>query len=375
MEEAHIMIEKHSRRSWGSQQARTPFIIAALTITLSTAIAVVAGPLARLAAAEAQKNFAALMTQAKLQADLGNHRQAAEAFASIVSDVTAPAALRSEAMVRRGLALNAAGDVRASKEIFIQAVAGSSLDSRALRFLTYAVARTVPGKIWPGFRAAFEDLLKNAEVVSFDELAMGVATAKRVHLKKAEVELRAVWRPFPPSGDGAQRSYRAEIAAYELDKTLGLNMVPPTVERIIEGRPGAIQLWINGCKSYKDLRGKTPATSGWNHEVSRVDLFDALIGNTLRDDANNLLVDPDWEIVLVDHYLGFSSDTELRNPPSQFDRRLLAKLRAFREDELQIRLNGILGREDIRNMLKRRDALLAHLAKLVAEKGEAAVLF
>jgi len=26
-------------------------------------------------------------------------------------------------------------------------------------------------------------------------------------------------------------------------------------------------------------------------------------------------------------------------------------------------------------MLKRRDALLAHLAKLVAEKGEAAVLF
>ena len=86
---------------------------------------------------------------------------------------------------------------------------------------------------------AFEDLLKNAEVVSFDELAMGVATAKRVHLKKAEVELRAVWRPFPPSGDGAQRSYRAEIAAYELDKMLGLNMVPPIVERIIEGLPGA----------------------------------------------------------------------------------------------------------------------------------------
>jgi hypothetical protein len=373
MKEAHIMIEKHSRRSWGSQQAWTPFIIAALTITLSTAIAVGAGPLARLAAAEAQKNFAALMTQAKLQADLGNHRQAAEEFASIASDVTAPATLRSEAMVRRGLALNAAGDVRASKEIFIQAVAGSSVDSRALRFLTYAVARTVPGKIWPGFRVAFEDLLKNAEVVSFEELAMGVATAKRVHLKKDEVELRAVWRPYPPSGDGAQRSYRAEIAAYELDKMLGLNMVPPTVERIIEGRPGAIQLWINGCKSYKDLRGKTPATSGWNHEVSRVDLFDALIGNALRTD--NLLVDPDWGIVLVDHYLGFSSDTELRNPPSQFDRRLLAKLQAFREDELQIRLNGILVREDIRNMLKRRDALLAHLAKLVAEKGEAAVLF
>ena len=202
---------------------------------------------------------------------------------------------------------------------------------------------------------------------------MGVGTPKRVHLKKDEVELRAIWRPYPPSGDGAQRGYRAEIAAYELYNVLGLNKVPPTVERIIEGRPGAIQLWINGCKSYMDLRGKTPVPSGWNDEVSRVHLFDALIGNTSRTD--NLLVDPDWEIVLVDHYRGFSSDTELRNPPSQFDRRLLAKLRAFREDELQVRLNGLLGREDIRNMLKRRDALLAHLAKLVAEKGEAAVLF
>jgi hypothetical protein len=67
------------------------------------------------------------------------------------------------------------------------------------------------------------------------------------------------------------------------------------VERIIEGRPGAIQLWINGCKSYMDLRGKTPATSGWNHEVSRVALFDALIGNTSRNETA-LLVDPDWEI-------------------------------------------------------------------------------
>jgi hypothetical protein len=59
----------------------------------------------------------------------------------------------------------------------------------------------------------------------------------------------------------------------------------------------------------------------------------------------------------------------------QFDRRLLTRLRALREDEMQNRLKGILSREDIRNVLKRRDALLSHVATLVAEKGEAAVLF
>jgi hypothetical protein len=53
----------------------------------------------------------------------------------------------------------------------------------------------------------------------------------------------------------------------------------------------------------------------------------------------------------------------------------VAKLRVLRENELQIRLKGILNTEDIRNISKRRDALLAHLAKLVAEKGDAAVLF
>ena len=368
------MTKKHSPLSWGSQPASTVFTIAALTITLSTTTAVVARPPAGLARAEAQKDFAALMTQAKLHADLGDHWQAADAFASIVRDATAPAGLRSEAMVRLGLALSAAGDARASKEVFKEAVASSSADPKALRFLTYAVARTVPGRIWPDFRAPFEELLKTAEVVSLEEFERGV-TAKRVYLKKGEIELKTIWRPFPPSGDGARGSYRTEIAAYEIDKMLELDMVPPTVERIIEGRRGSIQLWVNDCKQYKELQGKTPATSDWNHQVSRMNLFDALIGNTARNAGNNLLVDPAWDIVLVDHLFGFSSETEVRNPPAQFDRRLQAKLRALREDELQIRMKGILSKEDIENLLKRRDALLAHLAKLVAEKGEAAVLF
>jgi hypothetical protein len=345
------MIKKHS--------ARSCFMIGALLIAVGAAGAVVALPQT---VAQA-KDFAAIMTQAKLQADLGNHRQAAEAFGSIVRDVTAPAALRREAMVRQGLALSAAGDARASKEVFKEALASSSADPQAFRFLTYAVARTVPGKIWPDFRVPIEQLLKTAEVVSVEDLARGDTAAKRVYLKKDEIELKAVWR-----------SSRPETAAYELDKMLGLDMVPPTVERVIEGRQGSLQLWINGCKDYKQLEGQVPATPDWNHQIARMNLFDALIFNPGRV-ATNMLVDPNWEIVLIDHLLAFSSNGDVRNLPSQFDRRLVAKLRVLREKELQTRLSGILSTEEIRNILKRRDALLAHLAKLVAEKGEAAVLF
>jgi len=348
---------------------RLMFIIAALAVAPIHARAVRQQP------GEPQKDFAALLTQAKLQADLGNHQQAADAFSYIVRDLTAPATIRNEAMVRLGLALNATGNIGASTKVFKDAATSSSADPRIFRFLIYAVARTVPGKIWPTFRAPFEELLKTAEVVTVEELGRQIAPPKRVYLKKEEIGLKTIWKPFPPAGAGARENYRADIAAYELDKMLGMDMVPPTVERIIEGRPGTIHLWINGCRLYKDLQRNIPTTSDWNHKVTRMNLFDALIGNTGRDAGNNLLVDPNWDIVLVDHLLAFSNETDLRNPPDQFDRRLVTKLRALREDDLETRLKGILSGEDIRNILIRRDALLAHLSKLIAEKGESAVLF
>jgi hypothetical protein len=103
-------------------------------------------------------------------------------------------------------------------------------------------------------------------------------------------------------------------------------------------------------------------------------LFDALIGAD-RNSGDNLLVDPNWNIVLIDHLFAFSNETELRNPPDQFDRGLVTRLRTLRETDLQNRLKGVLSREEILNTLKRRDALLARLTKLIAENGEPAVLF
>jgi hypothetical protein len=363
------MSRNRSIRCCRIQPVRLMFIIAALAVAPIHARAVRQQP------REPQKDFAALLTQAKLQADLGNHQQAVDAFSYIVRDVTAPATIRNEAMVRLGLALNATGNIGASTKVFKDAATSSSADPKNFRFLIYAVARTVPGKIWPTFRAPFEELLKTGEVVTVEELGREIAPPKRVYLKKEEMGLKTIWKPFPPAGKGARGNYRSDIAAYELDKMLGLDMVPPTVERIIEGRPGNIQLWINGCRLYKDLQRNIPTTSDWKHQVSRMNLFDALIGNTGRDAGNNLLVDPNWDIVLVDHLLAFSNETELRNPPDQFDRRLVTKLRTLREDDLETRLKGILSEEDIRNILIRRDALLAHLSKLIADKGESAVLF
>jgi hypothetical protein len=356
-------------------------ILAALVVS-SVERTVVGAPRAAVGGGQTQRDLAAVMTQAKLQAELGNHRSAAEAFASIAKDATAPATLRGEALVRLGLASSAAGDVRASMDAFTEALALAGSDPKTMRFLTSAVARTVPGRIWPDFRAQFEDLLRHAEVVSFEELAMGDIRPKRVTLRKGEIELRAAWKPFASAksaGGGthtASVTFRepAEIAAYEMDKMLGLDMVPPTVERTIQGVRGSMTLWINGCKVYKELEGKMPATSDWSRQSSRMQLFDALIGNTGRH-ATNLLVDPKGGIVLIDHVLAFPGEADLGNPPVRFDRRVVAKLRTLRDEDLRSRLKDLLDPGQIQGLLERRAALLAHVARLVAEKGEAAVLF
>ena len=44
------------------------------------------------------------------------------------------------------------------------------------------------------------------------------------------------WRAVQPGVDrGFRENYKTEIAAYELDKLLKMDMVPPSVERQIQG--------------------------------------------------------------------------------------------------------------------------------------------
>ena len=42
-----------------------------------------------------------------------------------------------------------------------------------------------------------------------------------------------------------RRNYRFNVAAYELDKLLGLNLVPPSVERPVNGRPASVIWWVD----------------------------------------------------------------------------------------------------------------------------------
>jgi hypothetical protein len=351
---------------------RTPLFLTTFLSLLLTSWAVAYDGDPAPGMAEQEKDFTALMTEGKLESDLGNYINASGAFASVAFDETAPTALRWEALVRYGLALSAAGDTRKGREAFKMALAEYSEEPEAVRFLTYALTRDVPGKIWLDFKREFEELLRSAEVVSTEDIDPGENRPKIVYLARGEIELKAIWKP-EVQRPSAHESYLSEIAAYELDKTLSLDMVPPTVVRNIGDRPGALQLWVHGCDAYQNVESQAPETAQWDRELSRAKTFDNLIGNHDRNGANTL-IDPSWGIVLIDHSRAFSVE-DLEDPPMRFDRRLIDKIRSLSKVVLQVRLEGILGDKDIESILKRRDKILAFVEQLLAEEGEAAVFF
>ena len=248
-----------------------------------------------------------------------------------------------------------------------------------------AVATELPDAIaltggWADHREALEEFLREAEIVSIEEIGMGVNKPDKVTLERDGRTLHAAWKQIKTGRlGGSWESWEAEVAAYELDKLLGLNMVPPTVVRRIKGDRGSLQLWVNDCRLYRDLHGqKVQSPTRWRTQKSRMEIFDNLILNTDRN-AQNILVDAEWGMVLIDHSRAFTTRSRLLEDegqvPSWFDRALVERVRGLTLEQLRDRLDGFMSKKQCKSVLKRRDALLARVDALVAQHGEGAVLF
>ena len=119
------------------------------------------------------------------------------------------------------------------------------------------------------------------------------------------VEGRAAGAPT-----GYWESYKSEIAGYELDKLLGPRHGTPSVERRIKGELGAAVMWCTPTRSFKDMGGVPSAPpehfAAFNRQLVRAKMFDNLIGN-LDPNLGNWLVDPAWNLILIDHTRAFTS--------------------------------------------------------------------
>ena len=139
-------------------------------------------------------------------------------------------------------------------------------------------------KVWIDNPVEFEEFLESAEIVSVEDLGSGRNQPKRVTLRKGVQTHRAIWKPIQRGRqEWGWESYQAEVAAYELDRLLELDMVPPTVIREIDDERGSLQLWVEGSHLYEDVQEQAPQSDEWNRQLSRMRLFDSCIGNGDRN--------------------------------------------------------------------------------------------
>lgn len=240
--------------------------------------------------------------------------------------------------------------------------------------------------------AEAEAFLKAAEVVETAALKLGVTHSERLTLSDGTRTLKASWKTIDERQHGTKSleggglvlefvdSWKYEVAAYELDKLLGLGLVPPTVERRFRGKDGALQMWVEGVitewdRAKKKLRPPDPER--WNRQIYGVRLLHALTYNTDYRNLRNELVDPEFRVYAIDFSRAFRVQdfVPTEKDLQRFPRDPLERMKALDRPRLDATLGRWLTGPEIEGLLRRRDRILAIAEKRVREKGEALVLF
>jgi len=236
-----------------------------------------------------------------------------------------------------------------------------------------------PGKcslVWAGHEAELEKMLLDGKVLKMEDVPIGVTKPQRATLEGTPA-IRFAWKPLTPGySKGFMESYKAEIAAYKLDRMLGMNMVPPIVERNMNGRNGAAVLWVENVRGWsveKPPQGPEPL---WSRQLIKMKMFDQLIANIDRNQGN-LIYDADWHLFLIDHSRAFTGKKDLKGmaPLGRVDRELWAKMQALTLEELDRGLDKWVGTNEKKALLQRRDVMAKQITEMIAKRGDKSVFF
>jgi hypothetical protein len=167
-------------------------------------------------------------------------------------------------------------------------------------------------------------------------------------------------------------SWKFEVAAYEIDKLLNLNMVPVTVAREYRGTRGSLQYWIDGMLESDRIKKKImpPNLVYWMWQIYKVRIFDQLIYNIDRN-LGNILVTKDFKCVMIDHSRSFKSVDDLRSAKEMesFSRSLMEALARLDEASLKEKCGEYLTPPEIATTLKRRDLIIQYYQQQIKAKG------
>jgi len=252
-------------------------------------------------------------------------------------------------------------------------------------------------------RAENEEFLKTAEIVRSEPVGEGVTAPWKLFLRKDGREHKAAWKNVVTQPGGPPDEWRYEIAAYRLDKLLGLKLVPPAVERNFNGKPGALSYWAENRYSLlkiEESAGAIQIPADALEQTNKMKylcrLWDSLIANDDRT-QQNILYTEDWRTILIDHSRAFRTDGEYgtrliygvrgiktmsdgqggRRPVlfRRIPRVFLDRLRTLDAAAVEAAVGPYLTKTEIAAVLVRKDLILTEVKEMIARDGEDKVLY
>jgi len=248
-------------------------------------------------------------------------------------------------------------------------------------------------------RGQWEEFMLGAEIIRSELLGQGVTKPWKLYLKRSDVEAMGAWKNIDKKiSTGGRDNWKYEIAAYRIDKLIGLNMVPPAVEKEFKGKAGALSLWAETKYSLLDIMEKgtkMPASAMKSTEdmgyIYR--LWCSLIAN---DDPTqeNIKYTEDWRMILIDHSRAFRSDKKyterlvfglngikkyqadgrpfvIRRVP----RELFERIKALDAAAISQAVGPYLADKEIRSVIARIKLIEDEIAAMIKQYGEASVLY
>ena len=227
--------------------------------------------------------------------------------------------------------------------------------------------------------AQVERFLQTARVVSSRGTEKGVTGSVRATLTDgtlthdAHIQTIDEFKQEFKGGNRTETNFRDNwqfnVAAYRIDRLLGLNLVPVSVDRTWNGRGAAFTWWIDdvmmdeGARQKKKLEPPDPMC--WSEQLWSLRVFDQLIDNSDRN-LGNSIISKSWRLWGIDHTRAFRYSKEPRNPALliRIDRALLQRMKALDFATLKRQVGQYLSDADIRSILSRRDGIVAHFEKL-----------
>lgn len=246
--------------------------------------------------------------------------------------------------------------------------------------LAAALAIALPATSQQLSRHEVEEFLLTAKIVRTASAPKGITGVLRATMTSSDGQIthdagiqRIDERKSEFRGDRGveinfRDTYKFNIAAYKLGLLLGLEMIPPTVERTYAGSKASFCWWVDNVLMDEGERLKKkikpPDQNDFNAQYAIVQIFDQLIYNVDRNQGN-LLITKDWKLWMIDHGRAFRLHQSLQDPKvlRMCERGLLEKMRALDKLTLQRELGDLVAVSEIEALLKRRDKIVAFFDK------------